>query len=69
MWQWVDKAPLDYTNWGADFSMTTVAINSADGKWTTDSDHYAKPYICKTPKREWVCSLGYLETFHVESAE
>lgn len=52
MWQWIDKAPLDYTNWGADFSLATVAINSADGKWTTDRDHYNKPYICKTPKSE-----------------
>lgn len=55
MWQWVDKAPLDYTNWGDDLSMNTGAINSADGQWTADSERYSKPYVCKVPKSEYRC--------------
>lgn len=53
MWQWVDKAPMDYTNWGTDSSFTNGAINSEDGQWTRDREHSSKPYVCKVPKSEF----------------
>ncbi|XP_070829826.1 macrophage mannose receptor 1-like [Chaetodon trifascialis] len=51
-WQWLDKTAMDYNNWGDSLSQDNSygAIRSSDGRWTTGSRWYDRPYICKTSK-------------------
>lgn len=56
MWLWLDRAALDYTNWG-DYQPddgSYGAIRASDGKWRTGNRWYDRSYICKTPKGETI---------------
>ncbi|XP_063063355.1 macrophage mannose receptor 1 isoform X2 [Engraulis encrasicolus] len=51
-WMWIDKAPVDYTNW---MSRTSgygecVSIKSDTSEWERTSCSRSRPYICKRPK-------------------
>lgn len=52
MIRWLDRTPVDYTNWGRGYPIGNGvgAIKVEDGLWTTEYLHLNKAYICKTPK-------------------
>lgn len=52
MIQWLDRTPVDYTNWrrGNPNTNGVGSIKVEDGLWTTEYQNANKPYICKTPK-------------------
>ncbi|XP_042352885.1 macrophage mannose receptor 1-like isoform X2 [Plectropomus leopardus] len=51
-WQWLDKSPLDYTNWreGQAGTKGFGLIEVGDGKWHSSDSWFSRGYICKTPK-------------------
>lgn len=56
IWLWLDKTPVDYTNWreGQPDSGSYALMSPTDGRWTTGNRWYDRGYICKTPKSEIV---------------
>ncbi|XP_075954227.1 macrophage mannose receptor 1-like [Anarhichas minor] len=51
LWQWLDKATMDYTNWNDESSDSSYGtIQTANGKWSTANGRYERGYVCKTSK-------------------
>ncbi|XP_078029223.1 macrophage mannose receptor 1-like [Epinephelus lanceolatus] len=51
-WLWLDRTVMDYTNWAEEEPgyRSHGGLSTLDGTWSTGTENYRRPYICKTPK-------------------